>query len=40
MVLKNKKRTAVGKMALGKEYPKVTFEQAIVLVTSYVYVEE
>ena len=34
MVLKKKKRTAIGKMAMEEEYPKITFEQAIDLVTS------
>lgn len=28
MVLKKRKRTAVGKMAMGKDYPKIRFEQA------------
>lgn len=27
MVLKKRKRTAIGKMAMEKEYPKITFEQ-------------
>ena len=34
MVLKKKKRTAIGKMAMEKEYPKINFEQAIALVMS------
>jgi len=34
MVLKKRKRTAIGKMAMEKEYPKITFEQAIDLVVS------
>ncbi|MEB2300329.1 hypothetical protein LAV72_11960 [Lysinibacillus xylanilyticus] len=34
MVLKKKKRTAIGKMAMEKEYPKITFEQAIDLVSA------
>lgn len=34
MVLKKKKRTAIGKISMEKEYPKITFEQAIDLVTS------
>jgi len=34
MVLKKKKRTAIGKMAMEKEYPKINFEQAIDLVVS------
>ncbi len=34
MVLKKRKRTAVGKMAMEKDYPKISFEQAIDLVVS------
>ncbi|WP_301110297.1 hypothetical protein [Sporosarcina sp.] len=34
MSLKKRKRTAIGKMSLDKEYPKITFEQAIDLVVS------
>ena len=34
MVLKKRKRTVIGKMAMEKEYPKITFEQAIDLVVS------
>lgn len=34
MVLKKRKRTAIGKMAMEKDYPKINFEQAIDLVIS------
>ncbi|WHP41548.1 tyrosine-type recombinase/integrase [Lysinibacillus boronitolerans] len=34
MVLKKKKRTTIGKMTMEKEFPKITFEQAIDLVVS------
>lgn len=34
MVLKKRERTAVGKMTMEKDYPKINFEQAIELVVS------
>lgn len=34
MVLKKRKRTVIGKMAMEKDYPKISFEQAIDLVVS------
>ncbi|WP_342514810.1 hypothetical protein MKY34_08820 [Sporosarcina sp. FSL K6-1522] len=32
MVLKMRQRTVAGKMAMGKEYPKISFEQVIDIV--------
>jgi len=32
MVLKKRKRTAIGKMVMEKEYPKITFEQVDLVV--------
>ncbi len=34
MVLKKRKRTVIGKMAMEKDYPKISFGQAIDLVVS------